>query len=111
MNYESSNGETEQNGQFDNDRVDERVQRNAERLSEFDSGISSRGENTGGNSGLNREFLLIDNDLRQELNNAGVTDNEFRDTLSNPELFFYRKKEPIEPDGKITAVSCTVHLT
>ncbi|MBD8918946.1 MAG: hypothetical protein EGR90_11445 [Lachnospiraceae bacterium] len=102
MNYGNSNGETEQNGQFSNDKTDGRVQRNAEGLSEFDSGISSRRENTGGNPGHNREFLLIDNDLRQKLNNAGVTDNEFRDTLSNPELFFYRKKEPIEPDGKLS---------
>jgi hypothetical protein len=102
MNYGNSNGETEQNGQFSDDKTDGRVQSDVQGGSAFDKGISSRRENTGGNSGLNREFLLIDNDLRQKLNNFGVTDNEFRDTLSNPELFFYRKKEPIEPDGKLS---------
>lgn len=92
-NYGRSNGETEQNGQFGNDRADEGIQRNAEELSGFDNGISSGGENTGGNSGLNREFLLIDNDSRQKLNNSGVTDNEFRDTSSNPELFSFALEE------------------
>ena len=92
-NYGRSNGETEQNGQFVNDRADEGIQRNAEELSGFDNGISSGGENTGGNSGLNREFLLIDNDSRQKLNNSGVTDNEFRDTSSNPELFSFALEE------------------
>ncbi len=93
MNYGRGNGETEQNGQFGNDRADEGIQRNAEELSGFDNGISSGGENTGGNSGLNREFLLIDNDSRQKLNNSGVTDNEFRDTSSNPELFSFALEE------------------
>ena len=92
-NYGRSNGETEQNGQFGNDRADEGIQRNAEELSGFDNGFSSGGENTGGNSGLNREFLLIDNDSRQKLNNSGVTDNEFRDTSSNPELFSFALEE------------------
>lgn len=92
MNYGNSNGETEQNGQFSNDKTDGRVQSDVQGGPTLDKGISSRGENTGENHKLNREFLLIDNDLRQKLNNAGVTDNEFRDTLSNPELFFYRKK-------------------
>lgn len=92
-NYGRSNGETEQNGQFGNDRADEGIQRNAEELSGFDNGISSGGENTGGNSGLNREFLLIDNDSLQKLNNSGVTDNEFRDTSSNPELFSFALEE------------------
>lgn len=93
MNYGRGNGETEQNGQFGNDRADEGIQRNAEELSGFNNGISSGGENTGGNSGLNREFLLIDNDSRQKLNNSGVTDNEFRDTSSNPELFSFALEE------------------
>lgn len=92
-NYGRSNGETEQNGQFGNDRADEGIQRNAEELPGFDNGISSRWENTGGNSGLNREFLLIDNDSRQKLNNSVVTDNEFRDTSSNPELFSFALEE------------------
>lgn len=92
-NYGRSNGETEQNGQFGNDRADEGIQRNAEELPGFDNGISSGGENTGRNSGLNREFLLIDNDSRQKLNNSGVTDNEFRDTSSNPELFSFALEE------------------
>ena len=92
-NYGRSNGETEQNGQFGNDRADEGIQRNAEELPGFDNGISSGGENTGGNSGLNREFLLIDNDSRQKLNNSGLTDNEFRDTSSNPELFSFALEE------------------
>lgn len=93
MNYGRSNGETEQNGQFGNGRADEGIQRNAEELSGSDNGISSGRENTGRNSGLNREFLLIDNDSRQKLNNSGVTDNEFRDTSSNPELFSFALEE------------------
>lgn len=31
----------------------------------------------------------------QERNHAGVTDNEFRDTSSNPELFYFASEESI----------------
>ncbi len=46
-------------------------------------------KDTGADSIVHREFLVIDSDNRARLTNSDITDNEFRDTTSNPELFSY----------------------
>lgn len=44
---------------------------------------------SGRNPGFSAEFRITESINREKLNTAGVTDNEFRETTSNPELFSF----------------------
>ena len=56
---------------------------------EYGRGNESGRSDSRGDTGISSVFRITEKVERQKLNSAGITDNEFRNTSSNPELFSF----------------------